>query len=208
MRGFSRRSVRRRRRQSHFLTFAERAARSFRQLARSLFRSYLALSLAKHAFSDRTNLLHVAASPAMHNGAVPDELLLLIFEAVASPAHTADEYDARQKTLSVLSRVARRYAQLARPLLWEDLRSSKRAHLERLQQVQLKDAVARGTKLFQVSTAGARLDEGEPVSPNEGAEAASCFPRVEDIRIECVRSPLDLTLLDVHVGASFQALST
>ncbi|KPV72159.1 uncharacterized protein RHOBADRAFT_55992 [Rhodotorula graminis WP1] len=138
----------------------------------------------------------------MHNGAIPDELLLLVFEAIATPAHTADEYDARQKTLSVLSRVARRYSRLARPLLWEDLRSSRRAHLERLTRAEDQDrqAVARATRLFRVSTAGARSDEGEPVSPNEGAEAARCFPAVEEIRIECVRSALDLTLLGVHVG--------
>ncbi|GAA5893224.1 hypothetical protein JCM8208_004380 [Rhodotorula glutinis] len=143
----------------------------------------------------------------MHDGAVPDELLLLIFEAIAIPAHTADEYDARQKTLSILSRVARRYSRLARPLLWEDLRSSKRAHLERLKHVEDREAVARATRLFEVSTAGARWDEGEPVSPNEGAEAASYFPHVEEIRLECVRSPLDLTLLGVHIGLCRLALT-
>ncbi|GAA5850376.1 hypothetical protein JCM9279_006546 [Rhodotorula babjevae] len=143
----------------------------------------------------------------MHDGAVPDELLLLIFEAIAAPAHTAAEYNEKQKTLSILSRVARRYAQLARPLLWEDLRSSTRTHLERLTQIEDRHALARATKLFSVSTASARRDEGEPVSPNEGAEAASSFPAVEEIRIECVRSSLDLTLLGVHVGLRRLALT-
>lgn len=141
----------------------------------------------------------------MHDS-LPDELVLLVLEAIATPARNPAEYDLRLKSLSVLSRVARRYSQLARPLLWQEMRASKRSHLERVRHFERHPSLSAATKLFQVSTGGARYDEeGAPVSPNEGVEASAAFPRIEDIRIECIRSPLDLPLLGVHTGESLLA---
>ncbi|BGP47441.1 hypothetical protein JCM10450v2_003293 [Rhodotorula kratochvilovae] len=131
---------------------------------------------------------------------LPDELLLLIFDALAQPAYSRDEYKRRQQALSALSLVGRRYRDLAQPLLWEVVRAQERAHLDKIRRIKDGNGSPTRTKLFHVSTKTVATGEEEPVSPDEGIEAAKLFPDVEEIRIECVRSPLDLTLLDAHCG--------
>ncbi|GAA6055898.1 hypothetical protein JCM3770_002350 [Rhodotorula araucariae] len=131
---------------------------------------------------------------------LPDEVVLLIFAAVAEPVCTPNEYKRRQDTLCCLSLLASRYRDLAQALLWAVVYARERGHLDRFRRIKDIDGPRTGTKVFHVSTKTAGRGTEGPVLPDEVVEVATLFPDVEEIHIECARSTLDMHPLGGHAG--------
>ncbi|GAA5900187.1 hypothetical protein JCM8208_002044 [Rhodotorula glutinis] len=114
-----------------------------------------------------------------------DDVLIMILEELALPAHAREAYRSRQETLRSVCLASRRLRRLAQPMLWRQSVVRSREQLDSLVSA-APGALGRYTKLLTVvGSPSLGLDEAIAVS-------ASFCPEVAEIRLAC--SPILLAL--------------
>ncbi|GAA5844395.1 hypothetical protein JCM9279_006285 [Rhodotorula babjevae] len=114
-----------------------------------------------------------------------DDVLVLIFDELALPAHTRDSYCDRQETLRNVCLASRRLRRLAQPRLWQQVAIRSREQFELLESA-ASGVLGRHTKLLTI-VGSATLEVDEAI-----AGLSSLLPEVQEIRL--ASSPMLLVL--------------
>ncbi|GJN89567.1 hypothetical protein Rhopal_002554-T1 [Rhodotorula paludigena] len=114
---------------------------------------------------------------------LPDEIVLLIFETLAKPQWDREGYSERQRTLSLLALVCRRFHRLAEPLLWRQLRFDKwqSSTLRKVQR--LLPGSGQHVRAMKATTKYRPYND-EQISTQQVAEVVRMLPTLTEVRLD------------------------